>query len=187
MPLKRQLPPKNLKSNPEKSSKPKHSSKSKLVKASKPLTQQKRAPPLEEKVAEPSPTPTPEKDSRGKGIKAAVQPVLHTTLVLPARPAAHVQYVSPKPDESGPKICSFRTCTAAHSEDVSDVFGEERSSETVPSINNDLNRSQAEARNSQVTHFDSSSPKTGSAVAANSASSFSKTINASQMFSSTDK
>ena len=53
-----------------------------------------------------------------------------------------------------------------------------------PSINPDLQRSQAETRNSHVNKFDSSAPKTGSAGAAKSVSSFSKKKNVSQMFSS---
>ena len=76
------------------------------------------------------------------------------------------------------------------------IFGEERLiCETVPSINPDRNRSQAEARNSQVKRFDSSAPNlshlhrtlfSGSDNAAKRASNFSKTSNASKMFSPTE-
>ena len=70
--------------------------------------------------------------------------------------------------------------------DAKNVFGEESCCESVSSINPDLVRSQTEARNSQVKHLDSSLPKSVSVDAANSVSSFSKTKNASIMFSPTD-
>ena len=72
------------------------------------------------------------------------------------------------------------------------IFGEERLiGETVPSINPDRNRSQAEARNSQVKRFDSSAPNlshlhrthfSGSDNAAKRASSFSETFKDEQCF-----
>ena len=113
--------------------------------------------------------------------------------------AAQLHHVPPKPVDSDAKICNFRTCPAAHCGDERNVFGEERLiCETVPSINPDRNRSQAEARNSQVKRFDSSAPNlsnlshlrrthfSGSGDAANRASSFSKTNSASKMFSPTE-
>ena len=97
--------------------------------------------------------------------------------------AAQLHHVPPKPVESDDTICNFRTCPAAHCGDERNIFGEERViCETVPSINPDRNRSQAEARNSQVKHLDSSFLKTGSVDAGKSASTFSKTNNASQLF-----
>ena len=102
----------------------------------------------------------------------------------------------PKPVDSDDTICNFRTCPAAHCGDERNILGEERLiCETVPSINPDRNRSQAEARNSQVKRFDYSAPNlshlhrthfSGSGDAANRASSFSKTNSASKMFSSTE-
>ena len=89
-------------------------------------------------------------------------------------------------DDYVANISPFHTSTAAHGGDVDNVFGEERFCETVSSINPDRIRSQTEALNSQVRHFDSSFPKAGPVDAAPRASSFSKTKNASQMFSSTD-
>ena len=117
-----------------------------------------------------------------------VQPapsVLHATLALPAQPQHFL--VPQRPGESEASICNFRTCPAAHRGFPENVFGEERFyCKTVPSINPDLQRSQAETRNSHVNKFDSSAPKTGSAGAAKSVSSFSKKKNVSQMFSSTE-
>ena len=119
-------------------------------------------------------------------------------MIAPAlvQQAAQLHHVPPKPVDSDAKICNFRTCPAAHCGDERNVFGEERLiCETVPSINPDRNRSQAEARNSQVKRFDSSAPNlshlhrthfSGSGDAANRASSFSKTNSASKMFSSTE-
>ena len=118
--------------------------------------------------------------------KAAAPPVLHTTLVLPAQPAAQLHHVPQASDDSVANISPSRTSTAAHCGDVDNVFGEERFCETVSSINPDRIRSQTEALNSQVRHFDSSFPKAGPVDAAPRASIFSKTKNASQMFSSTD-
>ena len=110
--------------------------------------------------------------------------------------AAQLHHVPPKPVDSDDTICNFRTCPAAHCGDERNIFGEEGLiSETVPSINPDRNRSQAEARNSQVKRFDSSAPNlshlhrthfSGSDTAAKRASSFSKTSNASKMFSPTE-
>ena len=119
-------------------------------------------------------------------------------MIVPAlvQQAAQLHHVPPKPVESDDTICNFRTCPAAHCGDERNIFGEERLiCETVPSINPDRNRSQAEARNSQVKRFDSSAPNlshlhrthfSGSRDAANRASSFSKTNSASKMFSSTE-
>ena len=118
--------------------------------------------------------------------QAATPPVLHTTLVLPAQPAAQLHHVPQASDDSVANISPFRKSTAAHGGDVDNVFGEERFCETVSSINPDRIRSQTEALNSQVRHFDSSFPKAGPVDAAPRASIFSKTKNASQMFSSTD-
>ena len=118
--------------------------------------------------------------------KAAAPPVLHTTLVLPAQPAAQLHHVPQASDDSVANIFPFRTSTAAHGGDVDNVFGEERFCETVSSINPDRIRSQTEAPNSQVRHFDSSFPRAGPVDTAPRASIFSKTNNASQMFSSTD-
>ena len=118
--------------------------------------------------------------------KAAAPPVLHTTLVLPAQPAAQLHHVPQASDDSVANISPFRTSTAAHGGDVDNVFGEERFCEIVSSINPDRIRSQTEALNSQVRNFDSSFPKAGPVDAAHRASIFSKTNNASQMFSSTD-
>ena len=110
--------------------------------------------------------------------------------------AAQLHHIPPKPVDSDDTICNFRTCPAAHCGDERNIFGEERViCETVPSINPDRNRSQAEARNSQVKHLDSSAPNlshlhrthfSGSRDAANRASSFSKTNSASKMFSPTE-
>ena len=91
------------------------------------------------------------------------------------------------PQASGDSVANifpFRTSTAAHG--VDNVFGEERFCETVSSINPDRIRSQTETLNSQVRHFDSSFPKASPVDAGPRASIFSKTNNASQMFSSTD-
>ena len=118
--------------------------------------------------------------------KAATPPVLHITLVLSAQPAPQLHHVPQESDDSVANISPFRTSTAAHGGDVDNVFGEERFCETVSSINPDRIRSQTEALNSQVRHFDSSFPKAGPVDAAPRASIFSKTKNASQMFSSTD-
>ena len=120
--------------------------------------------------------------------RAAANPsALHSILALPAQPAAQFRHVPPKPVDSDAKTRTFRTNQAANNGDVETVYSEERLlCETVPSINPDHTRSQAEACNSHVKHFDSSALKTGSDDAAKSASSFSKTNNASQMFSSTE-
>ena len=118
--------------------------------------------------------------------KAAAPRVLHTTLVLPAQPAAPPHHVPQATDDSVANIFPFRTSKAAHGGDVENVFGEEKFCETVSSINPDRIRSQTETRNSQVKHFNSSFPKAGPVDAAPRASIFSKTKNASQMFSSTD-
>ena len=119
-------------------------------------------------------------------MHAGTPPVLHTTLVLPAQPAAPPHHVPQATDDSAANIFPFRTSKAAHGGDVDNVFGEERFCETVSSINPDRIRSQTETRNSQVKHFNSSFPKAGPVDAAPRASIFSKTKNASQMFSSTD-
>ena len=123
-------------------------------------------------------------------VKATLQPSLQravatpSVLERPAQPAAHFLHVLPKSVESD---VDFRTNAAPRRKAVNDTIGEERSTcETVPSKNIDLSRSQAEACNSRVNHFDSSASKTGSGDAALSASRFSKTNNAFQMFSSTE-
>ena len=112
---------------------------------------------------------------------------MHSILALPAQPAAQFRHVPPKLVDADTKISNFRTSPAAHYGDVETVFSEERyHCETVPSTNPDHTRSQAEAYNSHVKHFDSSALKTGSDDATMNASNFSKTNNASQMFSSTE-
>ena len=110
--------------------------------------------------------------------------VVHTILKRPAQPAAQFLHVPPKSVDSE---VHFRTSAAKHRKVVENVIGEERSNcETVPSINIDRNRSQAEACNSRVKHLDSSAPTTGSDAAASNAPIFSKTNDAFQMFSSTE-
>ena len=122
--------------------------------------------------------------ARASKRKAAAPPALHTTLVIPAQTAAQLHPVQQSDDSDA--IFPFRTNAAVTCGDVKNVFGEESCCETVSSINPDLVRSQTEARNSQVKHLDSSLPKRVSVDTANSASSFSKTKNASIMFSPTD-
>ena len=110
--------------------------------------------------------------------------VVHTILKLPAQPPAQSPRVPPQSVDSE---VNFRTSAAKHRKVVENVIDEERyNCETVPSINIDRNRSQAEAYNSRVKHFDSSTPTTGSDDAASSALIFSKTNDAFQMFSSTE-
>ena len=110
--------------------------------------------------------------------------VVHTILKLPAQPPAQSPRVPPQSVDSE---VNFRTSAAKHRKVVENVIDEERyNCETVPSINIDRNRSQAEAYNSRVKHFDSSAPTTGSDDAASSALIFSKTNDAFQMFSSTE-
>ena len=150
------------------------------------------AKPATEPVAEPAAEPAAlsqqkgkpaRRSTRGRGDSASAK----ILAPAPVQHAAQLHHVPPKPVDSDDTICNCRTCPAAHCGDERNIFGEERLiCETVPSINPDRNRSQAEARNSQVKHLDSSFPKTGSDDAANNASSFSKTNIASRMFSTAD-
>ena len=105
--------------------------------------------------------------------------------MLPARPAAQLHLVQQSGD-SNANIFPFRTSRAALYGDVDTASSEERFCEIVSSINPDLIRSQTEDRNSQVKHLDSSLLKTTPVHAVDSVSSFSKTNNASQMFSPAD-
>ena len=159
------------------------------------------AKPATEPVAEPAAEPAAlsqqkgkpaRRSARGRGDSASAK----ILAPAPVQQAAQLHHVPPKPVESDDTICNFRTCPAAHCGDERNIYGEERLiCETVPSINPDRNRSQAEARNSQVKRFDSSAPNlshlhrthfSGSDNAAKRASSFSKTSNASKMFSPTE-
>ena len=157
-----------------------------------PLASGQDTEPAVEPVAEPAAEPAARSQQKRKPARRSIRgqgESASAKVKAPAhvQPAAQLHHVPPKPVDSDAKICNFRTCPAAHCGDERNVFGEERLiCETVPSINPDRNRSQAEARNSQVKHLDSSVPKTGSDGAASSASRFSKTNNAFQMFSSTE-
>ena len=84
----------------------------------------------------------------------------------------HTTHIPLATDDSVANIFAFRTSKAAHGGDVENVFSEERFCETVSSINPDRIRSQTEALNSQVRHFDSSFPKAGPVDAAHRASIF---------------
>ena len=63
--------------------------------------------------------------ARASKRKATTPPVLHTTLVLPAQPAAQLHHVPQASDDSAANISSFRTSTAAHCGDVDNMFGED--------------------------------------------------------------
>ena len=166
-----------------------------------PLASGQDTEPAVEPVAEPAAEPAARSQQKRKPARRSIrgqEESASAEVKAPAhvQQAAQLHHVPPKPVDSDAKICNFRTCPAAHCGDERNIFGEERVlCETVPSINPDRNRSQAEARNSQVKRFDSSAPNlshlhrthfSGSDNAAKRASNFSKTSNASKMFSPTE-